>query len=81
MTVPALEVDVVDTVGAGDALNAGLAVGLSEGCSLRESIAIGITTASLSTRKRETIDSYPLREEVNGRMRELFGQIESMEWS
>jgi len=81
VAVPALEVEVVDTVGAGDALNAGLAVGLGEGWSLRESIAMGITAASLSTRKRETIDSYPFRYEVNGRIEEIIGQIERMEWS
>lgn len=63
--VPALKVKVIDSVGAGDAFNAGLAVGLSENRSMIESISMGITTASLSTRKRETIESYPSREEVD----------------
>jgi ribokinase len=63
--IPALKVKVVDSVGAGDAFNAGLAVGLSENRPMLEAISMGITTASLSTRKRETIESYPYREEVN----------------
>ena len=63
--VPALKVKVIDSVGAGDAFNAGLAVGLSENRSMIESISMGIITASLSTRKRETIESYPSREEVD----------------
>ena len=62
--VPALPVKVVDTVGAGDAFNAGLAVGLSEGRPMLEAIALGVTAASLSTQRRETIESYARRGEV-----------------
>ena len=75
VTVPALEVDVLDTVGAGDAFNAGLVVGLSENRPVVESIAMGVTSGSLSTRKRETIESYPYRKEVNERMKEVLNQI------
>ena len=63
--MPALPVKVVDTVGAGDAFNAGLAVGLAEGRSMLEAIALGVTAASLSTQTRETIESYVRRPEVN----------------
>ncbi len=63
--VPGLNVNVVDSVGAGDAFNAGLAVGLSEKRPMLEAIALGVTTASLSTQKRETIESYPYRDEVD----------------
>ena len=70
-SIPALEVDVVDSVGAGDAFNAGLAVGLSENMPLIEAIILGVTSASLSTQKRETIASYPHRKEVNNRIKEL----------
>ncbi|MDZ7724238.1 MAG: ribokinase [candidate division KSB1 bacterium] len=68
---PALNVQVVDSVGAGDAFNAGLAVGLSEDKPIEQAIAMGITTASLSTQKRETIESYPWRKEVETRIREI----------
>jgi len=73
--IPALEVDVVDSVGAGDAFNAGLAVALSDNQPIAEAIALGVTTASLSTQKRETIESYPYREEVNKRKQEVLDKI------
>jgi ribokinase len=63
--VPAMPLLVVDTVGAGDAFNAGLAVGLSENKSTLEAIALGVTAASLSTQRRETIASYAYRAEVD----------------
>ncbi len=63
--VPAPPVQVIDTVGAGDAFNAGLAVGLSEGKEILEAVVLGVTTASLSTQRRETIASYPYRPEVD----------------
>jgi len=65
LEVPAVPVLVVDTVGAGDAFNAGLAVGLSEQKSTLEAIALGVTAASLCTKHRETIASYAYRAEVD----------------
>jgi ribokinase len=65
LEVPAVPVAVVDTVGAGDAFNAGLVVGLSEKKSTLEAIALGVTAASLSTQRRETIASYAYRAEVD----------------
>jgi ribokinase len=73
--IPALNVKVVDSVGAGDALNAGLAVGLAEKKPMAEAIALGVTAASLSTQKRETIESYPYRAEVDARYTEILKQI------
>jgi ribokinase len=69
--IPALKVNAIDVVGAGDAFNAGLAVGLAENKPLIEAIALGITAASLSTEKRETIASYPRRDEVERRVKEI----------
>jgi ribokinase len=74
--IPALRVDAIDMVGAGDAFNAGLAVGLCEGQPLLEAICLGVTAASLSTEKRETIASYPRREEVEARWAEVMAAIE-----
>lgn len=70
--VPALPVNVVDTVGAGDAFNAGLAVGLGEGRPMLEAISLGVTAASLSTQQRETIESYARRAEVDRHVGKVF---------
>ena len=59
------------TVGAGDAFNSGFSVGISEDKSIEEAIALGITAASISTQYRETIESYPKREEVDKRLTEI----------
>jgi len=69
--IPALKVNPIDTVGAGDAFNAGL----SEGESVPHSIALGITTASLSTEKRETLASYPYRTQVDQRLPEILDAL------
>jgi len=69
--IPALPVKAIDAVGAGDAFNAGLAVGLADGQSMLDAICLGVTAASLSTEKRETIDSYPRRAEVDGRFAQV----------
>jgi ribokinase len=73
--IGALCVDTIDAVGAGDAFNAGLAVGLAEGRSMRDAICLGITAASLSTEKRETVDSYPRRAQVDARYDEVQAQF------
>jgi len=71
--ISALNVKVVDSVGAGDAFNAGLAVGLSENKSIIDAIKLGISAASLSTQKRETIESYPYRDEVDKNVGSVVG--------
>ena len=73
--VPALRVNVLDTVGAGDAFNAGFAVGLSEKRSMAEAISLGVTAASLSTEARETVLSYPHRDVVSRRFSEVLSSI------
>jgi ribokinase len=69
--IPALSVGAIDPVGAGDAFNAGLAVGLAESNPMFDAVCLGITAASLSTEKRETIESYPRRSEVDRRLPEV----------
>jgi sugar/nucleoside kinase (ribokinase family) len=44
--VPAPATAVVDTTGAGDALNAGVIVGLRRGLSIEDSVTLGVTAAS-----------------------------------
>ncbi|MFN8371267.1 MAG: ribokinase [Anaerolineae bacterium] len=62
--VPAFHVTPVDTVGAGDAFNAGLAVALAEGQALAEAIRFANATAAVSITRQGAAASMPSREEV-----------------
>ncbi len=62
--IDGFEVDVVDTSGAGDAFNAGLAVALAEERDLPDAIRFANATAALSVTKPGTAASMPRREEV-----------------
>lgn len=62
--IPAFQVKPVDTTGAGDAFNAGLAVGLAEGKPLEDSIRLAHAAAALSVTKPGTAMSMPMRDEV-----------------
>lgn len=55
----------VETTGAGDAFNAGFAVGLLEGRGPQEAVRLGIATAGLSVTKPGTAASMPSRAEVD----------------
>ena len=55
---------VVDTTGAGDAFNAGLAVGLSEGMDLVQAARFGCAVAGISVTRPGTAPSMPRRDEV-----------------
>ncbi len=55
----------VDTTGAGDAFNAGLAVGLTEGLDAVAAARFGCATAGISVTRHGTAVSMPLRDEVN----------------
>ena len=56
---------VVDTTGAGDAFNAGLAAALTEGRNIKDSLIFASATAGLSTTKIGTANSMPSREEID----------------
>ncbi len=62
--VPTYPVDVVDTTGAGDAFNGGLAVALAEGKLLEEALAFANATAALCVTRPGTAPSMPTRDEV-----------------
>lgn len=63
---PTIEVKVVDTTGAGDAFNGGLATALAEGQSLKDAMLFATAVASLSVTKVGTAPAMPMREDVDG---------------
>jgi len=62
--VPSFKVEAVDTTGAGDAFNGGLAVALSEGKDLISSVIFANAVSGLSVTKMGAALSMPYREEV-----------------
>lgn len=71
--VPAFNVDVVDTVAAGDAFNAGLAVALTQGKSLAEAVRFANAVGALAVTRHGAIPSLPSLIEVT----DLLGKSES----
>ena len=64
ISIAKLPSPVVDTTGAGDAFNAGLAVAIAEGKNMKESLNFASATAGLSTTKIGTANSMPTRDEI-----------------
>jgi ribokinase len=64
--LPATNVDVVDTTGAGDTVNGALAAELARGASLREAAEFALAAAAISTTKPGARGGMPRRDEVPG---------------
>lgn len=62
--VPPFGVDAVDSVAAGDAFGAGLAVALSEGRVLEDALRFGAAAGALAVTKPGARDAMPFREEI-----------------
>ena len=58
------QMSAVDTTGAGDAFNAGLAMALACGASLEEAVQFAAVTGGLAVTKEGVIPSLPSRTEV-----------------
>ena len=63
--VNARKVNAVDTVGAGDAFNAGLAVAISKGSDLQEAIQFGVACGNLAVTKLGAQNAMPYTNEVS----------------
>ena len=62
--IPAIQAKVVDTTGAGDAFNAGLATALAFGESLESAVDFAVVAGGLAVTKDGVIPSLPTREDV-----------------
>jgi ribokinase len=62
--VPAPRMQAVDTTGAGDAFNAGLATALAFGDDLESAVRFAVITGALAVTREGVIPSLPRREEV-----------------
>lgn len=68
--VPAFDAGAaVDTTGAGDAFNGGLAVGLAEGLDVLAATRLGCATAAISVTRHGTAPAMPTRAEVDALLR------------
>ncbi|HET9088358.1 MAG TPA: ribokinase [Acidobacteriaceae bacterium] len=61
---------VLETTGAGDALNAGFAIGLAEGMDVVRAVRFGCATAGISVTRPGTAPSMPRRSEVDALLAE-----------
>lgn len=68
--VPAISVSAVDTTGAGDAFNAGLAIALASGASLEAAVQFAVVTGGLAVTKEGVIPSLPSQNEIRQFYRE-----------
>ena len=66
--------DIVDTTGAGDAFNGGLAVALAEGKTLREAVRFGCCTGRLACDKIGVVPALAFRDEAEQLHRTVYGQ-------
>ena len=71
--VPPVPTEVVDTTGAGDAFNSGLAVALSEGRDLVEAVRFGNCAGSLACTKLGVIPSLADRATVDALYQQTYG--------
>jgi ribokinase len=62
--VPAIRVSAVDTTGAGDSFNAGLALALAYGAKLDAAVQFAVVTGGLAVTREGVIPSLPRRDEV-----------------
>ncbi len=61
---PAVRVNAVDTTGAGDAFNAGLATALAHGDTLQQAVPFAVAVGAMAVTKEGVIPSLPTRVEV-----------------
>jgi ribokinase len=73
MVVPSIRVKAVETTGAGDAFNGGLATAIAEGFPMETALQFATCTAALSVTRLGSSQSMPRREEIIALMEKAFG--------
>ena len=71
--IPSIKVDVIDTTGAGDAFNGGLAKALADGLDLFTAARYANVTGALSVTKIGTAPAMPQQEEIEKSFKENYG--------
>lgn len=72
--MPRLDVNAIDTTGAGDAFNGGFVMALSEGHNLFGALRYGNVTGALSVTKLGTAPSMPRRSEIDALFQRHYAQ-------
>jgi len=75
VVIPAAQVDVVDTTGAGDAFNSGFAVALAEGRDLVDAVRYGVVCGGLACTKLGVVPSLPDRARADAAYAEALNSI------
>ncbi len=75
LTVPAVRVKAVNTTGAGDAFNGGLATALGEGRDIETALKFATCTSAISVTREGAAASMPRREEIEALLAEQFGVV------
>ncbi len=73
LTVPALRVKAVNTTGAGDAFNGGLATAIAEGRDIETALRFATCVSAISVTREGAATAMPTREEIEALLKESFG--------
>ncbi|MBQ8213932.1 MAG: ribokinase [Clostridia bacterium] len=73
LTVPAVKVKALETTGAGDAFNGGLATALAEGADIETALKFATCTSAISVTRLGSSPSMPYREEILELLQKEFG--------
>ncbi len=73
--IPSIKVDAVETTGAGDAFNGGLATAIAEELPIETALQFATCTAAISVTRLGSAPSMPKREEILALMEKEFGVI------
>lgn len=73
LLVPALKVKAVETTGAGDAFNGGLATAIAEKMPIETALKFATCTSAISVTRKGSAPSMPMRHEIEALLEEAFG--------